>query len=565
MNKTIIDESSFTKEQKRAKLHILRGKNVFLSGSAGTGKSALLQYIICELEKQGKSVVVCAPTGIAALNIGGITIHHAFGFPAECAINTGKGNRGMSIRTRTSGVIKNADTIIIDEISMVRIDLFDAIMASIAKIEEKQKRHIQVIIVGDFFQLPPVIQEGSPDKTIISNFYKREIGYGYAFEGTYWNRAKFYPIILKEIVRQDDALFVEALNQLRTGDSKCLSFFNTYCLIGNQSSIHLCAYNYRVNEENQKALNSLLGETYTAKTTIQYMNGYNSLNIDQWVLKSIPDDLVLKAGARVILTVNDDGFMFDEISHKFNPTRKKNEPKFVNGTQAIFCELVQSENGSSSAIVMTNDKRIIEIEPITYPIYDFIVKENGTIKKTMVAQYTQLPMKLAYAMTIHRAQGQTYESANIDPQTFSPGQLYVALSRVKNIDGISLKRKLRETDLIVDKKVVDFYSNLQQIAEKNKGRKMGRPTLNENGEKRSHLIWIPQALEKHIRNEIKQGRPLPIKNVKIPKDMSKRIHIRVPESLYEHIKEEIKNWKKEVKQIKAKKISFTKLILKNPN
>ena len=550
--KAIIDEKTLTKEQRRAKLHILRGKNVFLTGSAGSGKSALLQFIIRELEKQGKSVVICAPTGIAALNVGGITIHHAFGFPAECAINTGKGSRGMSIRTRTSGIVKKADTIIIDEISMVRVDLFDAMMASIAKIEDKQKRHIQVIIVGDFFQLPPVIQEGSPDKIIISNFYKRDIGYGYAFEGTYWNRAKFFPIILKEIVRQEDTLFAEALNQLRTGDAKCLSYFNTHCYIGNQQSIHLCAYNYRVDEENQRAINNLSGETYTAKTTIQYMNGYNSLNLDQWVLKSIPDDLVLKAGARVILTVNDDGFMFDEIAHKFNPRRKRNEPKYVNGTQAIFCELSQNEDGKSSAFVMTEDKRIIEIEAITYPIYDFVVKDNGDIERIMVAQYTQLPMKLAYAMTIHRSQGQTYESANIDPQTFSPGQLYVALSRVKNINGISLKRKLRESDLIVDEKVVSFYSNLQQIAENNKGRKMGRPTISENGEKRNCLIWVPQALEKHIRNEINQGRPLPIKNIKIPKDMSKRVHIRVPESLYNHTKQEIKDWKKEIRQMKSK-------------
>ena len=147
-------EYSNTKGQQRFLLHARRGKDIFLTGDAGTGKTAVLKQFIEESEQIGKSVIVMAPTGIAAVQISGTTIHRAFGFPVGTCINTGRGN--MSIKTRTPKKIRHADIIVIDEISMVRIDLMDAVLASIEKIEKEDGKHIQVIVIGDFFQLPPV-------------------------------------------------------------------------------------------------------------------------------------------------------------------------------------------------------------------------------------------------------------------------------------------------------------------------------------------------------------------------------------------------------------------------
>ena len=217
------NETNFTltKGQRRALLHIKRGKNVFLSGGAGTGKSMVIQLAIDELQSLGKSVLVCAPTGIAALNIGGITIHRAFGFPAGICITDGgeKNNRPMSIMTRTTDLVRGADTIIIDEISMVRMDLFDAVIASLTKIERKSNKKIQLVVVGDFYQLPPVLKNRIGEKLRLQEYYKKPIRSGYAFEGLYWDKYKFYPIILDEIIRQKDVAFSKTLDLARV---KCL-------------------------------------------------------------------------------------------------------------------------------------------------------------------------------------------------------------------------------------------------------------------------------------------------------------------------------------------------------
>lgn len=307
-------ENVLTRGQKRALLHIRRGKSIFLTGGAGTGKSTVIQLAIKELQNQGKSVLLCAPTGVAALNIGGITIHRAFGFPADVCITNGgeKTTRPMSIMTRTPALVRGADVVIIDEISMVRMDLFDAVIASIKKVESKYRKKIQLILSGDFFQLPPVLRRNSFERKRLKEFYKKDVKTGYAFEGQYWEKCKFYPVVLNEIVRQKDEAFSNALNLARVGDTACLDFLNRACVKKDSTDesryVHLYSYLKNAEQQNLVAMESLPGTIHRFKTKITPYGNYQLGDIDPSVLSGIPSCIWLKEGARVIITANDSYF-----------------------------------------------------------------------------------------------------------------------------------------------------------------------------------------------------------------------------------------------------------------
>ena len=529
------DRLSLTRGQKRAKLHILRGKDVFLSGGAGTGKTAVLKEIADELEQQGKSVVICAPTGTAALRIGGITIHSLFGFPAEVCINDGGQLRGFSIRTRTTDVVRNADVLIIDEISMVRVDLFDAIMASIEKMEKETGKHIQTIVSGDFYQLPPVLKYGSIDEERIREFY----GTGehlHAFQGHYWNKRGFLPIILDEVVRQDNSKFCKNLNLLRIGDPDCIPYFNANCCKEPlPDAPYLHAYNSEVEKRNLAELERLHGSLWSYQTQLSIISN-NTL--DDSVLASIPPVLILKEGADIVITENDHfGRNAEDISALIDGVGPKG-PLYVNGTIGKVFEL---GNPGEPILIQTESGKLISLSPVTHRVVTYVADKNiGKSIRRVVATYTQYPLKLAYSLSIHRSQGQTLPKANVSPSNFGSGQLYVALSRVCSINGLYLDRQLTQEDIKVSESVKEFYARTQNGKVT---RKMGRPTKSQTA--RSCLIWVPKPLEKHIRMEIEKERAIPLQYS--PKYSSKRVHIRIPESMKEHITEEIKEWKNKTK------------------
>ena len=212
MDNVPLDKIVLNKSQKKAKLHIMRGKNVFVTGGAGSGKSILIKAVVEELERTGKRTILCAPTGMAALKIGGTTIHRAFGFPVGPCIVQEKNGAGLSVMTNVSAMLKLADLVLVDEVSLIRADIFDAMVLSIKKAETLTGRRIQLVVIGDFFQLPPVLPRDSIERTLLEAYYGHDIGYAYAFQSHYWDSCRFLTITLDEPMRQKDPKLIDCLN-----------------------------------------------------------------------------------------------------------------------------------------------------------------------------------------------------------------------------------------------------------------------------------------------------------------------------------------------------------------
>lgn len=458
---------TFTAKQKEAFDLLVAGKNVFLSGEAGTGKSYVINSFL--KEKKSENILVCAPTGIAAINVGGITVHRAFKAPLE-AIATEK------IDT-VSDVVLNADTIIIDEISMCRIDLFDfvakSIKLAIKKRKEKMKlankldaeswsvffesqedwiawknkktANIQFVVVGDFFQLPPVVME--KDKEILDDFYEKDIREGFAFFGNEWEKMKFKTVLLNEVVRQKDVKFITALNQARIGDKECINFFNSETADKKiKDGIILTAKNKVAAEINQREL-SYVNEKEYVFASDEYGEVRDSDRPADRYLK-------IKKNARVIMLIN------DQHNH------------FQNGSLGTVCDI-----DDETITVQFDDGKISEIEKHKWTIEDAVVEidENGKkrLTKKEIGSFRQFPMKLAYAITIHKSQGQTYEKVNIDPYCWASGQLYVALSRAKNLNYLHLLKKIKTNYLKTSKVVLDFYMSIGGFSKsKNENKKL---------------------------------------------------------------------------------------------
>ena len=513
-----------TVEQKKPVRTVLRGKNVFISGGAGTGKSYVLTAMIEALKGAGKNVVVCAPTGVAALNIGGVTLHKVFNLKAEICINS----NGKLI-THAPKVIQSADVVIIDEISMVRIDLFDSVISGIKKAERKTGKKIQVVVCGDFFQLAPVIQSNSKDRDILERYYGRDIGLAFAFQGDEWANCHFTSFTLTRSFRQDNnSEFLENLNKIRIGDVSAISYFNSHA---NPYTIknapHLAFSNINVNRINAECLRKIPGETITLKA--EYLG-------DATPGTDIPDEIVVKKGARVILTINDRYDHPDVCSLKYQCgliKKEDPEPFFQNGTVAQISEYY----GEDNLCLNIDEKPQILLHRHTYPVYAYKVNSSGKIEREQIGAIKQYPVQLGYAITIHKAQGQTYSAINLDPSTYDravSGLIYVALSRIRSIEGLHLSRNLHADDIYVHQDVLDFYQGKFK-------RQKGRPRKYID----SKVVSVPVELKKHIVHEIVMNAPLPMNNVSMKKS-GKRAKIRVPTNLLEHVKTEMREWRKNV-------------------
>ena len=413
---------SFKVKQKKAFELMMAGENVFLSGEAGTGKS----YVINEFlkEKTGKNILVTAPTGIAAINVNGITLHRAFKAPTEVIVETSK------VIPKS---VAEADIIIIDEISMCRIDLFDYVAKIILNAQKKTRKNIQVIVVGDFFQLPPVILP--KEKEILDNYYGFDVGEGFAFLGTEWKKMKFKNVLLDQVVRQKDKKFVTYLNMARKGDRSCIDFLNkNHHLAEIDDSIILSSTNREVAKINEKKLKSIKGKEFSF-----YSEERGDVKVSD---RPTEQELKLKVGARVILLVND------------------KDMKYQNGSLATI-KKINMKNESITVLVEGN---AIEIGKYKWSIEDSFIEKDEKGRKRLVKKeigyFKQFPMRLAYAITIHKSQGQTYEKVNIDPYCWASGQLYVALSRAKTLKNMHLKTPIKDEFLVVSDSVMKFYDEL---------------------------------------------------------------------------------------------------------
>ena len=447
MNAIILNDG-----QQRAVDTVMSGVNCFITGGAGTGKTYLTKAFIKDMQDQGKNVMVVAPTGVAASAVEGVTIHRGFGLPATVCIN----EKTMTSKVRVSKPLSIADTVVIDEVSMVRMDLFDSMMASIRKAEAKSGKHIQVVAIGDFCQLPPILKNSHGERKLVETFYKRHIGTPYAFLGNEWHRAGFVPVRLDTVVRQGDAEFIRNLNLARAGDMDCIPYFNSRCCQAPvPGAVHLYSTNSDVDTENLHCLNSIEGENFVFDTVFDAA-------LDRSDIKDIQKQVVLKRGARVMVTTNDTHNVYTEHvgSLRGRVPYRKDETKFYNGSIGTVMDLGQYDDpGKDYVVVHLDSGPFLVFYRQSYPVYQYVTEDDRLFRREL-GRYSQFPLRPAYAVTIHKSQGQTYESANIDPYCRNAGQLYVALSRVRSVDGIHLDYPIEAWNLVVDPAVRDFYEHL---------------------------------------------------------------------------------------------------------
>lgn len=408
-------------DQQYAKGLMDKGYNVFLTGEAGTGKSYVLNEYIKDCEDKKKQVMVVAPTGIAALNVSGATIHRAFRAPIGPIIDKPK---------QLPKTLLNVDVLICDEISMCRIDLFDFMIYQVMKAIQYRRNHgkkdIQIIVVGDFFQLPPVLTP--KDNEVLKHIYKN-LGKGFAFESKFWKYCGFIKVILREPMRQSNDSFLSNLNKARIGDRSCVRYFND-----NASSFYddnvlsIVGKNATAEAINTAKVNELVGpmKTYIADVDGQVKDSD----------KVAPEVIDIKTGARVIMLVNE-------------PSGKYSNGSF--GTIRYF-------NEDYMKIEMDDSGALCKIEKYTWEILDYTVS-NRSLKSKVIGTYKQFPIKIGYAITIHKSQGQTYDKVNIDPKCWDCGQLYVALSRCKSIERLHLLSPIYENYLVTSDTVKRFYED----------------------------------------------------------------------------------------------------------
>ena len=414
--------STLNKEQTKAFEIMASGKNVFLTGNAGTGKSFLIKAFITYCQSIGKNIMVTAPTGIAALNIDGSTIHRAFKVPLD----------PIGPRTHISKIteaVKNADIIIIDEISMVRFDVFSYIIRAIEKACKITKTSKQLIVVGDFFQLSPVLTDYQ--RNILARLWPIDIQEGFAFEAPEWSKMNFKNIVLTQAVRQTEPAFIKSLNSIRRGGTPALADLRKLCALNpSNDAIYVCSTNSEATAFNTNSLAKLnTKERYFEADIIGKVSDND---------KAVDDSVCLKIGARVMTLVNN------------------TEGYYKNGSMGYVTDFVDD-----GVVVQIDDGIKILIQPYTWEIVEYDV-QNGRLVKNIIGSYTQIPLKLAYAITIHKSQGQTFSKVNLNPYCFCAGQLYVALSRVTTSKGLYIKQRyVNPKWLMTSHTVIDFYNSIE--------------------------------------------------------------------------------------------------------
>ena len=404
---------------------------MFITGRAGTGKSTLLKLF----KKTTKlRTVVVAPTGIAALNVRGTTIHSFFGFPPKLL------HPSDIFKRKNSRIYKNIDVLIIDEISMVRADMMDNIDYFLRINRDNYDipfGGVKVILFGDMFQLPPVVATQA-EKEFISMHYESP----YFFSANVWKNED-YPLIineLTEVYRQTDRHFIRILDSVRMQemDFDDLEDLNNRNIEAdpNEWYIHLCARNDQVQTINKEKLAEVNSEefTYLASVTGNFKDNL------------FPTDLALKlrVGAQVMFIKND------------------GQKQYVNGT---IGKIVHLESDKIVVAIKNENHEIIhvDVEKFTWEIlrYKPDPLDAKLLKTEEVGSFTQYPLKLAWAVTIHKSQGKTFDRAIIDlgRGAFESGQAYVALSRCRTLEGIILKKPLTPKDIFVDSRITDFFLN----------------------------------------------------------------------------------------------------------
>lgn len=420
------------------------GQNIFLTGEAGTGKSFVIQHL---RNDPNREIIFLGPTGVSAKNIGGVTCHSLFCFPSTVLtpdmlqITSGK----------QQAMLQLVDTIVIDEISMVRSDLFQAIdiMLKLANNTDESFGGKQLVCVGDYFQLPPV-----PGDAKVQRYLEEILGGIYAFNTNSWKEADLKPVILNQVHRQHDLEFLNILKSVRT----CRHDLGTYLQLCNQRvrPDHLNINN----EDFHNPKHICMCCTKKVATAINY-KGLAQLPDSGFLNNAIkigifPEDdwptaysLLIKKGAKVMMLSN------SYIGNQYN---------YVNGDVGVVEDY---DPGSRMVLIRLLNNKLVSVIPFCWQYYEYDL-ESGVdgklhIVHKEVGQFIQYPLMTSYACTIHKSQGKTLDQAHLvlGRGCFAYGQLYTALSRLRSLNGLTLETPVQFHEAFVDPQVQDFYRQLE--------------------------------------------------------------------------------------------------------
>jgi hypothetical protein len=423
-------------------------RSIFLTGKAGTGKTTFLRYI---RENTPKKTIVVAPTGVAAINAGGVTMHSMFQLPlgpyipaavqnhADSATDKYSLFKNLRLSQEKRDIIRDVDLIIIDEVSMVRSDTLDAMDAILRYVRRRPNKVFggaQILFIGDLLQLPPVMPE--QEWSMLREYYKSP----YFFDSNAAKQCDIVYLELKKIFRQSDPIFIEILNRIRNADPTDEDLRNLNNRLNSNSAknkdyITLTSHNYKADRINQEELRKLPGKVFEYSGAIE----------GDFPEKILPTEvtLSLKVGAQVMFIRND----------------KSSARRYFNGKLATISRI--DKEGVFVNFKDDQQEFLLEKESWENIKYNYNTSERK-IEEEKIGSFSQYPIRLAWAITIHKSQGLTFDNVIIDAgDSFASGQVYVALSRCRSLDGIVLTSPLVRKNISTDALVLEFAGSEKKV------------------------------------------------------------------------------------------------------